>query len=175
MLPLLDGYGSGPPAGAVGAATGPPGAGGVQARASEGSQLEVYRKCPILAVPSPPLGMRPDRVAPLLAPLWDLGPVAVRCSGVPTPQAWTRAPQRRALQIKGRDNVAEGSGGHWVGVTHDGTFLCLCRRDRSLAMPPDHYAEAHAVRSLGYMPCGTQSYIGMQQQGASLCTGASRG
>ena len=90
-------------------------------------------------------GVQPDMVAPLLAPLWDQGPLPVRRGGAPTPQAWTRAPQRRVLLIEGQDDVAEGSGGRCVGVTHDGTLLCLLRGNRSLAMPPDQYAAACAV------------------------------
>ena len=67
-------------------------------------------------------GVRPDRVAPLLALLWDLGPLPVHRGRAPTPQAWTSAPQCRALLIEGWGDVAEGSRGHLAGVTPDGTF-----------------------------------------------------
>ena len=89
--------------------------------------------------------MQPSLVAPLLAPLWDPGPLPVRRGGAATPQAWTSAPQRRVLLIEGWDSEAEGSGGHWVGVTHDGTVKCLSRGDRSLAAPPDLHAATGAV------------------------------
>ena len=64
-------------------------------------------------------GAQPSLVAPLLAPLWDLGPLPVRRGGAATPQAWTSAPQRRVLLIERWDSEEEGSGGHWVGV-HNG-------------------------------------------------------
>ena len=70
-------------------------------------------------------GTQPAQVAPLLAPLWDLGPLPVRRGGAATPQAWTSAPLRRVLLIEGWDSEEEGSGGHWVGVTHGGTVRCL--------------------------------------------------
>ena len=41
--------------------------------------------------------------------------------------------------------MAEESGGHWVGGTHDGTILCLSRGNRPLAMPPDPCAAAGEV------------------------------
>ena len=84
-------------------------------------------------------------MAPLLALLWDLGPLPVRRGGAATPQAWTSAPQRRALLIEGWEGEEEESGGHWVGVTHDGTARCLSRGETPLAMPPDLYAAASAV------------------------------
>ena len=84
-------------------------------------------------------------VAPVPAPLWDLGPIPVRRGGAATPQAWTSAPQRRALLIEGWDGEEEESGGHWVGVTQDGTVRCLSRGDKPLATPPDLYAAAGAV------------------------------
>ena len=90
-------------------------------------------------------GMLPAHVAPLLAPLWDLGALPVRRSGASTPQAWASAPQRRALLVEGWDGEARESGGHWVGVTHDGTVRCLSRGNRPLARPPDQYAVAGAV------------------------------
>ena len=37
------------------------------------------------------------------------------------------------------------SGGHWVGVTHDGSILCLSRGNQPLAMPPGQYAAGVAV------------------------------
>ena len=49
------------------------------------------------------------------------------------------------LLVEGWDDEAEGSGGHWVGVTHGGTVRCLSRGDRSLAAPPDPHAAAGAV------------------------------
>ena len=62
-------------------------------------------------------GVRISRVAPLLAPLWDLGPLLARRAGAAAPQPWVDAPQRRALLVEGWDNEAEGSGGHWVSPT----------------------------------------------------------
>ena len=47
-------------------------------------------------------------------------PVVVCRGGATTPKAWTSAPQRGVLLIEGWDSEEEGSGGHWVGVTHDG-------------------------------------------------------
>ena len=90
-------------------------------------------------------GAQPSLVAPLLAPLWGLGPLPVRRAGAATLQAWASAPQRRVLLVEGWDDEAEGSGGHWVGVTHGGTVKCLSRGDRSLAAPPDPHAAAGAV------------------------------
>ena len=90
-------------------------------------------------------GTLPDRVAPMLAPLWDLGPLPVRRGRASTPQAWTSAPQSRTLLVEGWDDVAEGPGGHWVGVTRDGTILCLFWGNRRLAMPGNQYAAAGAV------------------------------
>ena len=63
----------------------------------------------------------------------------------PPPQAWTSAPQRRVLLVEGWDDEAEGSGGHWVGITHGGTIRCLLRGDRPLAPPQDPLAAAGAV------------------------------
>ena len=57
-------------------------------------------------------GVRISRVAPLLAPLWDLGPLPARRAGAAAPQPWVDAPQRRALLVEGWDDEAEGSGGH---------------------------------------------------------------
>ena len=90
-------------------------------------------------------GTLPAQVAPLLAPLWDLGPLPVRRGGASAPQAWASAPQRRALLVEGWDDVAEESGGHWVGVTHDGTIRFLSRGHRPLATLPDQYAVASVV------------------------------
>ena len=47
--------------------------------------------------------------------------------------------------VEVRDGVAEESGGHWVGITHGGTLLCLLRGNRPLAMPPDPQFVAQAV------------------------------
>ena len=47
--------------------------------------------------------------------------------------------------MEGWDDEEEGSGGRWVGVTHDGTVRCLSRGDRSLAMPPDLCAATGAA------------------------------
>ena len=60
-------------------------------------------------------------------------------------QAWASAPQRRALLVEGWDEELEESGGHWVGVTHNGTIRCLSRGNRPLATPPDQYAAAGVV------------------------------
>ena len=90
-------------------------------------------------------GAQPSLVAPLLTPLWDLGPLPVRHAAAAAPQAWASAPQCRVLLVEGWDNDAEGSGGHWVGVTHGGTVRCLLRGDRSLAAPQDALAAAGAV------------------------------
>ena len=51
--------------------------------------------------------------------------------------------------IEGWDNEAEGSGGHWAGLTHGG-IRCLSRGHRSLAAPPDLHAANGAV--LASMP-----------------------
>ena len=64
-------------------------------------------------------GVRISGVAPLLAPLWDLGPLPTRRAGAAAPQPWVDVPQRRVLLVEGSDDEAEGSGGHWVGITHD--------------------------------------------------------
>ena len=90
-------------------------------------------------------GAQPSLIAPLPAPLWDPGPLPVRRAGAAAPQAWASAPQRRVLVVEGWDDEAEGSGGHWVGVTHGGTARCLLRGDRSLAAPPDPLVAAGAV------------------------------
>ena len=63
-------------------------------------------------------GAQPSLVAPLLAFLWDLGPLPVRHAGAATPQAWASAPQRRVLMVEGWDDEAEGSGAiGWVSPT----------------------------------------------------------
>ena len=41
--------------------------------------------------------------------------------------------------------MAEESGGHWVGETHDGTVRCLSRGNLPLAIPPYPYAAASEV------------------------------
>ena len=147
MLPPLDGYGGGPPVGAVGAAAGPQGLAVSGPALHEALSWRYGAAAPLWG--SPRLhwseGTLPDRVAPLLAPLWDLGPLPVRRGGASTPQAWTSAPQHRALLVEGWDDVAEGSRGHWAGVTHDSTILCLSRGNWPLAMPPNKYAAAGAV------------------------------
>ena len=89
--------------------------------------------------------MRISRVAPLLAPLWDLGPLPTRRAGAAAPQPWVDAPQRRALLVEGWDDEAEGSGGHWVGITHDGSVRCLLRGVRPFAPPRDARAAAAEV------------------------------
>ena len=89
--------------------------------------------------------MRISRVAPLLAPLWDLGPLPARRAGAAAPQPWVEAPQRRALLVEGWGDEAEGSGGHWVGITHDGSVRCLLRGVRPLAPPKDARAAAAEV------------------------------
>ena len=90
-------------------------------------------------------GVRISRVAPLLAPLWDLGPLPARRARAAAPQPWVDAPQRRALLVEGWDDEAEGSGGHWVGITHDGSVRCLLRGVRPLAPPRDARAAAAEV------------------------------
>ena len=54
-------------------------------------------------------GTRPDKVAPLLAPLWDLGPPSAAAG--PPPRKLGPAPCSARLVVEGRDDVAEGSGG----------------------------------------------------------------
>ena len=49
------------------------------------------------------------------------------------------------LLVDGWDDEAEGSGGHWVGITQGGTIRCLLRGDRPLAPPRDPLAAAGAV------------------------------
>ena len=90
-------------------------------------------------------GARLSQVAPLLAPLWDQGPLPVRHAGAAAPQPWTNAPQRRVLLVEGWDDEAEGSGGHWVGITHGGTIRCLLRGNRPLAPPRDPHVAAVTV------------------------------
>ena len=94
--------------------------------------------------------MRISRVAPLLAPLWDLGPLPTRRAGAAAPRPWVDAPQRRALLVEGWGHEAEGSGGHWVGITHDGSVRCLLRGVRPLAPPKD--ARAAAAEVLAFTP-----------------------
>ena len=94
--------------------------------------------------------MRNSMVATLLAPLWDLGPLPTRRAGAAAPQPWVEAPQRRALLVEGWDDEAEGSGGHWVGITHVGSVRCLLRGVRPLARPRD--ARATAAEVLAYTP-----------------------
>ena len=94
-------------------------------------------------------GAQLSQVAPLLAPLWDLGPLPARRAGAAAPHPWTNAPQRRVLLVKGWDDEAEGSGGHWVGITHGGSIRCLLRGDRPLAPPRDpHVAAAIVLASI---------------------------
>ena len=85
------------------------------------------------------------QVAPLLTPLWDLGPLPVRRAGAAAPQSWTNAPQRWVLLVEGWDNESEGSGGHWVGITRGGTIWCLLRDDKPLAPAFDPHAATVAV------------------------------
>ena len=47
--------------------------------------------------------------------------------------------------VKGWDGEAKESGGHWVGITRDGTLLCLLQGHQLLAMPPDPRDVARAV------------------------------
>ena len=75
-------------------------------------------------------------------------PLPARRGGASTPQTSTTGPQRRALLVEGWDEVAQESGGHWVGVTHHGTILCLFRGNRPLAMPLELYVAAGAVLAL---------------------------
>ena len=58
---------------------------------------------------------------------------------------WVDAPQRRMLLVEGWDDEAEGSGGHWVGITHGGSVRCLLRGVRPLPPPRDPRAAATAV------------------------------
>ena len=145
MLPPLDGHGRGPQVGAVDPTARPPGPGSVGPRAPRGPRLAVWPGSYALAVPPPPL--EGGRVAlpgrpPAGAPL---GPLPVRRARAAAPQAWTSAPQRRVLLVEGWDDEAEGSVGHWVGITHGGTIRCLLRGNRPLAPPRDPLAAAGAV------------------------------
>ena len=100
-------------------------------------------------------GVRPDMVAPLLAPLWDLGPLPVRCGGAPTPQAWVCAPQHRTLLVEGWDDLAEGSGGHQVGVTRNGTS-CGATGPWPCPQTRMQWPARCCTRSPGCMPCGVR-------------------
>ena len=88
--------------------------------------------------------MQPSLVAPLPLTLSDMGPLPVRRGGAATAHAWTSDPER-VLLIVGWDREEEGSGGHWVGFTHDGTVRCLSRGDKSLAAPRDPHAATGGV------------------------------
>ena len=90
-------------------------------------------------------GVQLSQVAPLLAPLWDLGPLPARRAGPAARRPWIDAPQRRVLLVEGWDDEAEGFWGHWVGITHGGSIRCLLRGDRPLAPPRDPHAAAAAV------------------------------
>ena len=83
--------------------------------------------------------------SPLWPPCWHPSGTWVPSPSATVELAWTSVPQRHMLLIKGWDKEAEGSGGHWVGVTHGGTVRCLSRGDRSLAAPPDLHAATGAV------------------------------
>ena len=90
-------------------------------------------------------GAQPALVAPVLAPLRDLGPLPVRRSRAATPWASTSVPRRRVLLIEGWDSEEEGSRRHWVGVTRDSTVRCHSRGDRSLTTLPDLHVATGAV------------------------------
>ena len=89
--------------------------------------------------------MQITRVAPLLAPLWHMGPLPARRAGAAAPQPWVDAPMCRVLLVEGWDDEAEGTGAHWVGITHDGSVQCVLRAVRPLAPPRDARAAAAAV------------------------------
>ena len=147
VLPPLDGHGRAPQMGAVSPAVRSPRLGSVGPRAPRGPWLAVWRGGPALVPPRLHWGegAQPSLVAPLLAPLWDLGPLPIRRAGAAAPQARAGAPRRRVLLVEGWDDEAEGSRGHWVGVTHSGTVRCLLRGDKSLAAPKDPFVAAGAV------------------------------
>ena len=94
--------------------------------------------------------MQISRVAPVLAPLWDQGPLLARRAGAAAPRPWVDAPQRRVLLVEGWDDAAEGSGGQWVGITHGGSVMCLLRGVRPLA--PPRYPRAAAAAVLASTP-----------------------
>ena len=147
MLPPLDGHGREPQVGVVDPAGVP------QGLAVSGPALHEalgWRYGRAAALWRPPRlhwreGVQLSHVAPLLALLCDQGPLHVRRAGAAAPRPWTNAPQRRVLLVEGWDHEAEGSGGHWVGITHVGTIRCLLRGDRPLAPPRDPHAAAVAV------------------------------
>ena len=64
--------------------------------------------------------------------------------------------------------MAEGSGGHWVGVTHEGALLCLLQGNRSLAMPPDQCAAARAVLTSVPRVCAVWYAVLLGQGGPQL-------
>ena len=58
---------------------------------------------------------------------------------------WASAPRGQVLLVEGWDDDAEGSGGHWLSITHNGAVRCLLQGDRPLALPRDVVAAAGAV------------------------------
>ena len=68
-----------------------------------------------------------------------------RRAGAAAPRPWIDVHQLRVLLVEGWDDEAEGSGGHWVGITHGGSIWCLLRGDRPLAPPRDPRAATAAV------------------------------
>ena len=91
------------------------------------------RQRPTLAIPPPALG--PGSGARCGGP----------ATGAPVPPTWAQAPHHKALTVEVWDGEAEESGGHWVGVTHDGTLLYLLWGNRLVAVPPDPRDVARAV------------------------------
>ena len=139
MLPPMDGHGQEPQVGAVNPAGVPQGL-AVSGPALHAALGWLYgRAAPLCR--SPCLlwreGTRLSQVAPLLAPLWDLGPLPARRVGAAAPRPWINAPQRRVLLVEGWDVEAEGSEGHWVGITHDSSIRCLPHGDTPLTPPRD--------------------------------------
>ena len=124
----------------------PPRPGGVAPRTPRGPRLAILAGGPTQAVPPPPLeggcATLPGR-PPAGAPLGPGPP-----PGPPSRSSRPAALDRRVLLVEGWDDEAEGSGGHWVGITHGGSIRCLPRGDRPLAPPKDPHAAAAVLASI---------------------------
>ena len=96
--------------------------------------------------------MRSSKVAPLLAPLSDLGPLPARRAGAAAPQPWVEAPQRRALLVEGWDDEAEGSGGH-LGGYHPRRLRPVPPAGRQAPRPAHGHARGGG-RGAGLHPTG---------------------